>query len=662
MRNTAFRNLFFGLAECGPAMLVFMLLGLSQPLAQAAEEGSPLNPKATSQPIETTKPTASRVDLLRALTKTESLSAEGAAADELLDPDDAFIPSLTVPDPNTLIARWTIAEGYYLYKNRLQISLVDAEGVNITDIDVPPGEPKEDEYSGLQEVFYNQVTLTAQLRRSQPEHRDIGVKLDYQGCAEIGVCYPPQTEIMPVILPIPPATEAAEAVPATIPAKPVSAGPRAPQAEQDRIATLLAEQRFLAMPAFFGFGILLAFTPCIFPMIPILSSIIVGQGEDITKHKAFMLSLTYVLAMAIAYTVAGVLAALLAQNIQAMFQNPWIISTFAGLFVLLALSMFGFYELQMPTSWQSKLTEISNTQSGSSYAGVAIMGLLSALIVGPCVAPPLIGVLAVIAATGDVMLGGSALFSMSLGMGTPLLIIGSAGGHLLPKAGRWMDSVKAVFGVLLLGMAIWMLDRVLPTSIGMFLWATLLIITAIYMGTLQPVRQDASRWQPMVRGLGMVMLIYGILLLVGVASGGGDALRPLKGLTIAANQTAKPVPEKTKFRHVETLAELEQEIKQTSQPVIVDFTADWCVSCKEMEEFTLSDPAVRTAMSKAMLLKADITENDAADKELLRHFELFGPPAILFFGPNGQERSAYRIVGFVSAEEFKAHLDQALQP
>jgi thiol:disulfide interchange protein DsbD len=428
-----------------------------------------------------------------------------------------------------------------------------------------------------------------------------------------------------------------------------------PEAEQDRLARLLAEQRFWALPAFFGFGLLLAFTPCVFPMVPILSSLIAGQGKAISERRALLLSLIYVLAMALTYTVAGILAALLGQNLQALFQHPLVIITFSLLFVVLALAMFGLFHLQLPAHWQSRLSEYSHRHHDGGYLGVAVMGLLSALIIGPCVAPPLVGVLMMIASTGDVGLGALALFVMALGMGTPLLLIGASAGRLLPKVGPWMTQLQAVFGVLLLAVAIWLLERLLPAAISMLLWATLLIVCATYLGALQPLDHGAPAWRMLIKGLGMVLLLYGFLLLVGVAAGGRDVWQPLRGVGLLAAGRAEP--DELAFRPVKTVAELEAALRTAKgRPVLLDFYADWCVSCKELERYTFGDPAVRMALADTVLLRADVTANDDADRALLQRFGLIGPPVILFFDRRGEEQRAYRVVGFVAAEPFQAHL------
>lgn len=578
-----------------------------------------------------------------------------SSQERILEADQAFQLTVSAVDPLSVEARWLIAPGYYLYRDKFRLELLDAQGVVIGATEIPPGELKDDPFFGPQQIFHDETVATARLRRESAEAQTVRVKLDYQGCAEIGICYPPLSQTVTVALPA-----------VTSPPNPLSlddkgepkAGlksePTGGEAEQDRLARLLGEQRFLAIPAFFGFGLLLAFTPCVFPMIPILSSLLAGQGATLTRGRAFGLSLSYVLAMAVTYTIAGILAALLGQNIQAWFQNPWVLVAFGGLFVLLALSMFGFYDLQVPSALQTRLAAWSHRQYGGHYTGAAIMGFLSALIVGPCVAPPLIGALTFIAVTGDLTLGAAALFALSLGMGAPLLAIGASAGHWLPRAGHWMERVKAVFGVLLLAVALWLLERVLPAALGMALWATLLIVTATYMGALQPVAHGAPAWRTLIKGLGLVLMIHGVLLLVGAAAGGRDPLQPLRGVGLPAE--ARDVPALA-FRPVKTVAEVEQAVRAAGgQPVMLDFYADWCVTCKELERYTFADSTVRATLAGIVTLKADVTAHDAADRELLRHFGVIGPPAILFFGPDGQERREHRVVGFVDAAWFNEHL------
>jgi thiol:disulfide interchange protein DsbD len=623
-------------------------------------------PVAAAPPQSSPSPAPAPLSALQRLSQSLGL---GGGQDRFLDPDQAFALSADVADPNTVVARWNIAEGYYLYRDRMGFRLRDANGVQLGTPALPPGEVKEDEFLGRTQVYHQGMEVRLPLARGTGASQPVTLEITYQGCAEAGLCYPPITK--PVALTLPPATAAAAPVgsqvqpPASVQAPVQAPGPEraAPLAEQDRLARSLASgSTWLTLLSFFGFGLLLAFTPCVFPMIPILSSIIVGEGEHITTRRAFVLSLTYVLAMAVTYTIAGVIAALFGQNLQAAFQNPWVLGTFSAVFVLLALSMFGFYELQLPSRWQTRLAEISHRQEGGRLLGVGIMGFLSALIVGPCVAPPLAGALIYIGQTGDAVLGGSALFALSLGMGAPLVAVGTSEGKLLPRAGAWMNAVKAVFGVLLLGVAIWMLERILPATVAMLLWAALLIVCAVYLGALEPVG-SAGGWRKLWKGVGLILLGYGTLLLVGAATGGRDVWQPLEGL-VAVNGGGERTSE-LRFTRVKSVADFEQALaaaRARQQPVVLDFYADWCVECKRIEKYTFSQPTVQQALADSLLLQADVTANDPQDRELLRRFGLIGPPATLFFGPEGEERRQYRLVGYLGPEEFRTLAENALKP
>jgi thioredoxin:protein disulfide reductase len=415
----------------------------------------------------------------------------------------------------------------------------------------------------------------------------------------------------------------------------------------------------ITLLTFFGFGLLLAFTPCVFPMIPILSGIIIGQGKSVTTQRAFVLSVVYVLAMALTYTVVGVLVGLSGENIQALFQNPWVLGLFATVFVLLALAMFGFYELQMPSVIQSRLNSISNSQQSGNLAGVAIMGFLSALIVGPCVTAPLIGALIYIAQTGDAALGGAALFSLSMGMGLPLIAVGTSTGKWMPKAGPWMNAIKNLFGVLLLALAVWLLSRVLPAEITMALYAALAIASAVYMGAFEAVKENRNNWQKLWKAIGLILFLYGAALIIGALGGSQSLLQPLKGIVAATKNTSMETH--LAFRPIKGLDGLQQALEEAGrnkQPVMLDFYADWCVSCKEMEAFTFPDPAVRDALASFMLIKADVTVNDADDKALLKQLGLFGPPAIIFYNLAGEEITGHRVVGYMKAKDFLMHLQQ----
>ena len=586
---------------------------------------------------------------------------------ELLPPDQAFRLDVLVRDANHIAASWVIADGYYLYRDKFEFALEPVDGVVLQPVQMPAGEHKQDEFLGNVQVFHKVVDVDLGLQRKAAGATPVTLVVKYQGCAEAGVCYQPMTKRIELMLP-PASGGAVAATTTTTTATATPAAAKSPAnslSEQDAIARRLADGNIIAtLLAFFGFGLLLSLTPCVFPMIPILSSIIVGQGSSITLRKSFILSLVYVLAMAATYTVAGVMAGLFGENLQVAFQNPWVLVSFSAVFVLLSLSMFGFYELQMPSFIQNRLSSVSNRQQGGNLTGVAIMGFLSALIVGPCVAAPLAGALIYIGQTGDAVLGGLALFTLSLGMGTPLIAIGVGAGKLLPKAGAWMDQVKAVFGVLMLGVAIWLLERILPASMALALWSVLLLMSSVYLGALDDLPVEATGWSHLRKGIGLVSLIYGVLLLIGAASGGSDPLRPLESIAVAGtSQTAAAQPaHKLAFQRIHSLADLQQALASASRdgkPVMLDFYADWCISCKEMEKYTFGDASVQQALSGFVLLQADVTENNADDKALLKRFGLFGPPGIEFFDTSGKERPELSVVGFKKVEEFLQVIDHA---
>ena len=603
----------------------------------------------------------------------ESIGIDASGEDEFLDPDVAFVLDAAPAGPEAIEARWNIAEGYYLYRDKFRFSAGEGSGATLGEAGFPKGKIKDDEYFGPMEVYYGSVAAIVPVAHAGAG--EVAVDVTYQGCAEAGLCYPPITKTVSLLLPAARADTGAGATPdaSNLPGVPnlPGSGPEGAASvelpEQDRIAAaLVSGNRWLVILSLFGAGLLLTFTPCVLPMVPILSSIIVGQGTDrrggVTTRRAFMLSLVYVLAMALTYTVAGVLAGLFGANLAAAFQDPWIVSGFALVFVLLALSMFGFYELQVPASWQARLTALSHRQRAGTYAGVGAMGALSALIVGPCVAAPLAGVLIYIGRTGDPVLGGIALFALGMGMGVPLIVAGVSAGKLLPRAGAWMNAVKAVFGVMLLAVAIYLIERVVPEPAALLMWAALLIVCSIYMGALDSLTAESGGWRRLWKGAGLVMLVYGVLVMVGVAGGRGDLLRPLKGIgLVAGGQTEHELA----FKRVKGVDGLDAELRLAAargQAVMLDYYADWCVSCKEMERFTFSDPAVRTALAGVLLLQTDVTANDALDKALLAEFGLFGPPAILFFGRDGRERPELRVVGFMNAGEFRRIVERAVSP
>lgn len=588
-----------------------------------------------------------KVDPLAQLVRNAASIKLNLFEDELLPPDQAFQFFATVKDSNLLHLSWKIAPGYYLYREKVQLSLINPKNLKLAAYTLPHGAPKQDEAFGQVEIFHDQLEVDVAIDGTDGSEQVINLQAKFQGCADRGVCYPPITQNVSLTLPQ-----------STIAATPQK--PDAPISEQDQIVNSLHHDSFvLTLLSFLGFGLLLAFTPCIFPMIPILSGIIVGGGHNITTARAFMLSLSYVLASALAYTVFGVLAALFGSNLQAAFQQPWIIALFSSIFILLALSMFDFYILELPGWLRTKLHNSSEKHRDGSMWGAAIMGALSSLIVGPCVAAPLAGALIYIGQTGDAVLGGSALFAMGLGMGLPLLALGASAGKLLPKAGDWLNTTKIVFGVLMLGVAVWMLSRVLAPEITMMLWAMLLILPAIYLSAIDPLPTDSSGWRKLWKGVGLMMLAYGLLLLIGLSMGNSNPLKPLHGFSVNGSAVASEA--KSSFTKVRSLAELNQKIQQANanhQHVMLDFYADWCISCKEMEAYTFTDTNVKQALSGFVLLQADVTDNTEDDQALLAHFHLVGPPGVLFFGLDSKEHSSQRVIGYQDSATFLQTINQ----
>ncbi len=561
--------------------------------------------------------------------------------------DEAFSFEAIAGSDGSILVRFVAQPDYYLYKHAFDFGIDDPE-ISVVRVDLPQAVPHRDEFFGDTEVYYGEVEIPVHLAIPAGPARTINLSADFQGCWENGICYPPMTRSLTVDLPAIDRDIRMEAVPAAVdPARPV--------AEQDRLAQALSGTPVLALSLFLLAGILLAFTPCVFPMVPILSGLIAGEGDKITTWRAFRLSLVYVLAMALVYTAFGVIAGMFGQNLQAVFQHPVVLSSFAGLFVLLSLAMFGFYELQLPSSWQTRLNEWSNRAEGGTLIGAAIMGALSALVVGPCVAPALMGALIYIGQTGDAVLGGAALFAMAMGMGIPLIIWGTSAGRLLPRAGAWMNAVKAVFGVGLLALAIWMLERVIPPAMTMLLWGSLAIASAVYLGALARLPLDASGWRKLWQGLGLILLIVGAIQLIGALSGGNDWLRPLHHLRGGPVAGVESQPE---FRRIDSLAELQTQIASARQPVFLDFYADWCVDCVRMERRTFPDPQVAARMRDFELIKIDVTDYTSDHQEILSHFGLIGPPAYLFFR-DGEELGHLRSFGFLAPARFLTLLDEA---
>jgi thiol:disulfide interchange protein DsbD len=615
--------------------------------------------------------------------------AKSGSGDDFLPPDEAFRFAAIPDGPDHVRLIWQIADGYYLYRTRVKAATT-SDQAQLGALEMPTGETKSDEYFGKQEIYHHELVAGVPVARASAAELALPLQVTYQGCATAGLCYPPITKEITVSMPsgngggaagsaagagagnfssasgasaassegsvsgLTSATGgAATGVSGSAGSSDASSATGAYVSEQDRFATLIKSgNTFLMLGGFFLAGLVLAFTPCVLPMVPILSGIIAGQGKNVTTGRAFALSLTYVLGMAFTYTIAGALCAAAGKQVQTVFQQPWILALFAALFVALALSMFGLFTIQMPAAIQTRVANVSNQQSAGTFGGVALMGILSALIVTTCVGPALVGALIVIGQTGQIARGAAALFAMSIGMGTPLLIVGASAGKLLPKAGAWMDTVKKLFGVMMLAVAAWMLARIIPERLALVLWAIPALVCAWLLIT-EVRKRSAATW--VVRFVGAAAGVYGLALITGSALGSTDPLAPFGSRM--AHQHELP------FRTIKSVADLQREITQAKsegKTVLVDFSAKWCVSCKEMEKYTFTDTAVKTALDRTVLLRADVTDNDAEDQALLKHMGIIGPPTIAFYGVNGEERANYRVVGFMKADAFASHAREAL--
>jgi len=622
-----------------------------------------LNPAA---PIMATPAAASASSSLApspALAGLRSLGGMGMP--KLLPPDEAFLVAAALTDARTVKLDYTLTPDTYLYRDKLAWVVKAPAGVAVLSANLPAGEVKNDpNFPAPMEVYHHDFPARVTLSRALVAGESLVLEAVWQGCnGKVGVCYPPikrDFTLSPGTLGAGSVASADQVV------TPVEA---ANESDTSKIERVLKGGSFWAVVAtFFGLGLLLALTPCVFPMIPILSGIIAGQSQTVTKTHGFLLALAYVLGMAITYALAGVAAALSGTLISNALQNPWALSIGAGIFVLLALSMFGFFELQLPSFIQSKFSDASNKMKGGNFVGVFVMGALSAVIVGPCVAPPLAAALAFIAQTGNTTLGGVALFVLALGMGVPLLLVGLSAGALLPKAGGWMNAVKYFFGVMMLAIAIYLISPIIPAWASMLLWALLLTGSAIFLRALDPLPAHVSGWSRLWKGLGVVLLIGGLALILGMLAGSRDLLQPLEvfkggvfkgglgGTAMAAEHPGLA------FERIKTVAELDARLtaaKMEGRTVMLDFYADWCVSCKEMERFTFSDPKVVARLKNVVLLQADVTATSEADKALLKRFNLFGPPGLIFWNGAGAQ-SDYKVIGFEKPEKFLASINVAL--
>ena len=579
---------------------------------------------------------------------------------EFLPPDEAFRLEIFGDGPDRVRVQWAVHEGYYLYKSRIKVETSSKEAQLGKPV-LPQGEEKEDEYFGKQEVYHQDVEAVVPVARAGGGPYELPIDVTYQGCADAGLCYPPITKNLKVSLggggsgTSSASGGAAAAAPER--GSEVSSGF---VSEQDWLAKLLQTGNLaVVLGTFFLIGIGLSFTPCVLPMIPILSGIIVGQGEKVTPMRGFSLAFTYVQGMAITYAITGAAFVLLfKQTAQTFFQKPWIVGLFAALFVALALAMFGLYTLQLPSALQTKLTDVSNKQKAGTYGGTFVMGALSALVVTACVAPALIAALSVISQSGQVARGAGALYATGLGMGVPLLLVGASAGSLLPRVGPWMETVKALFGVLFLGVAIYFVQRLIPPAAGMLLWSALAVSAGYWVFSLKG--RDGNPAPAVVRAPGLLALVYGIILLIGMAAGAKDPLEPLS--TLRGGTASAATSHELTFETIKSVEDLQQRVAAASaagKPVMLDFYADWCVSCKEMEKYTFTDDSVKTALGNAVLLRADVTANDAVDQALLKHFGIFGPPTIAFYDAAGNEQRQFRVVGYMKAPTFADVVRQA---
>ncbi|KTD32893.1 thiol:disulfide interchange protein DsbD [Legionella nautarum] len=552
-------------------------------------------------------------------------------------------------DPNTFVINWQVKPGYYLYSDRIKLSEPSNNNLRLGTILFPPATKKTDKQGRLYSVYRDHLALPVAILGEEPGESLLDVQ--FQGCSDDGFCYPPETRQIKLTI-----DKNLALSEVNMETKTPDTAPLAVQEQQekpvDKVEAVFVNHHWaMVILSFFGFGLLLSFTPCILPMVPVLSGIIVGHGKNLSTRKAFFLSLSYVLSMSITYALVGALVAKVGSNLQVLMQTPWVIGFFSFIFVLLALSMFGFYELRLPTSWQAKLANANRSQASGHYLSAAIMGCLSTLILSPCVTAPLIGALGYIAHTGNIALGSSALFFLGLGMGTPLILIGMSAGKWLPKAGKWMNVVKAFFGVLLLAVAIFLLERILPGPLVMALWASLLIFSGVYCGALTCSLNNIDKFR---QGFGIILLVYGLLVLIGASMGTTNPLQPLAALQIVKSTT--PTEEKT----VKTLRGLQRVIANAKgKPVMLDFYADWCTSCKFMEATVFKDPRVTEALKDFVVVKVDITGNKAQERALLSQFNVVAPPTFLFLDKLGDEQTHLRLVGETSTKEFLNQLEQA---
>jgi len=643
---------------------------------------------------------------------SEVLNGGEAADDSPLPPEKAFPVTAERKNADTIHVIYGVTKGYYLYRDKIHANLLDengslASGMQIAKFELPRGQIKKDPTFGDTEVFHNSFDINLPISVTNKATTTAKLRLDYQGCAEAGICYPNHQQTYALkfadgklmsmklvdsgIAPAFTESKANQAAPAATSTATASNDNKfddSQLSQEEKLAKLFAgDNLFATLTSLLGFGLLLAFTACMYPMIPILSSIITGQGDKVTPLKGFALSAVYVGGMAVTFGVIGGIIGFFGQQIgvQAYFQNPWIITLFAVLFVALALSMFGFYDIQVPAGLQGKISQFSSKQKGGTFIGVAIIGVLSALIVGPCGGPVLLGTLAGAASSGSPYLGFLYLFTLAVGMGLPLLLVGAGGGTLLPRAGAWMSTVKAVAGVVLLALAIFFLERVLSPFTYMLLWAALFIVSAIYMGALEPISEGGSGWRRLWKGLGIVLLIYGVIVMLGGLTGARNFNDPLHGSSLtgrggetsfAMMEGGGPQPAYVKsaagkptvikggltFIKVKNWDDFQHELKAANakgHTVMLDFYADWCTYCKQFDDYVFSDPKIQAAFSNTVLLQVDVTDLNPDDKLIMKNLHVVVPPAMLFFKTDGMESKRERVIGFMKADQFLNRMQTA---
>ena len=630
---------------------------------------------------------ASTLAVLLGLAAVPAMTAE-----DFLPPEQAFRFEARALDARNVEVAFTVANGYYLYREQFAFA-ADGAGVRLAPAQIPPGKVKFDEtFAKNVETHRGRVVIRVPVEAAPAAFT---LAVTSQGCADAGLCYPPmqsaarvqlvgfggdgRVSVQAVDANAPAAggatattgtSSAAATSPVATSVRNLATAPAGSAGDGGIDGALRSGHWWLVLGVFFGAGLLLSFTPCVLPMLPILSSIIVGQaGGSTSRSRGFGLALAYSLGMALVYTALGVAAGLAGEGLAAALQNPWVLGGFALMLATLSMSMFGFYELQLPAALRDRLDAGASRFKGGQWAGVFAMGGLSALIVSPCVAAPLAGALLYISQTRDVLLGGSALFALAAGMSVPLLLVGASAGALLPRAGAWMESVKRFFGVLLLGVAWWILSPVLPAPIGVAGWGLLLLMSASLFGAFDRIGESAGAGSRLGKAFGVALALLGAAQIVGAMGGATDPLQPLQrfaqkavpqglGAASVGSTTARAaVEDAPRFQRVKDLVELDAVVHSAGRPVMLDFYADWCVSCKEMEKLTFNDPRVRARLDNMLLLQADVTQNTPADRALLKRFNLFGPPGILFFDAQGRELAAQRVIGYQDAARFLGSLD-----